>query len=52
MSPRTTGSPFSPQILAKYSAPTPKAPASSVAQPLFMHFDRVPPIYNNIMIQI
>lgn len=38
-----TGSPFSPQTLAKYSAPTPKAPATSVAHPLLMLFDSVPP---------
>lgn len=41
--PRRTGSPFSPQRVAKYSAAIPKAPASSVAKPLLIHFDKVPP---------
>lgn len=44
--PRTKGFPVSPKTVAKWRPPTPKAPASSVAHPLFIPLLRVAPEHN------
>lgn len=41
--PRTIGSPLFPHSLARNSAPTPNPAANSVAAPLFIPFEIVPP---------